>query len=180
MARYLALLRGINVGGNNMIAMAALKSCFETAGFDDVATYIQSGNVLFTPRKPITPAALTKRLETLLTSTFSYQATVVVRDTKQMIDVVKKAPKGFGKQPDQFRYDVVFLKEPLTAAEAMNGWPLKEGVDAVWAGPGVVYASRVAAKATQSRMGRIVALPIYKSVTIRNWNTTTKLLALMD
>ena len=180
MARYVALLRGINVGGNNMIAMAALKSCFETAGFDDVATYIQSGNVLFTPRKPITPDALTKRLEMLLTSTFSYQATVVVRDTKQMIDVVKKAPKGFGKQPDQFRYDVVFLKEPLTAAAAMKDWPLQEGVDAAWAGPGVVYASRLIAKATQSKMNRIVSIPIYKSVTIRNWNTTTKLLALMD
>jgi uncharacterized protein (DUF1697 family) len=62
----------------------------------------------------------------------------------------------------------------------MRDWPLKEGVDAAWAGPGVVYTSRVAAKATQSRMSRIVALPIYKSVTIRNWNTTTKLLALMD
>lgn len=180
MARYVALLRGINVGGNNMIAMAELKSCFETAGFDDVATYIQSGNVLFTPPRPTTPAALTKKLEMLLTSTFDYQATVVIRDTKQMIEVVKKAPKGFGKQPDTFRYDVVFLKEPLTAAEAMRDWPLKEGVDAAWAGPGVVYASRLIAKATQSKMNRIVSIPIYKSVTIRNWNTTTKLLALMD
>ena len=180
MARYVALLRGINVGGNNMIAMAALRTCFAEAGFKDVATYIASGNVLFTPNNAATPAVLTRKLEALLTSTFKYQASLVLRDKKQMVDVVKKAPKGFGTQPDQFRYDVVFLKEPLTAAEAMKDWPLKEGVDAAWAGPGVVYTSRLIAKAAQSKMNRIVSIPIYKSVTVRNWNTTTKLLALME
>ena len=48
MSRYVALLRGINVGGNNLIKMTELKACFEEQGFADVATYIQSGNVLFT------------------------------------------------------------------------------------------------------------------------------------
>jgi uncharacterized protein (DUF1697 family) len=179
MTRYVALLRGINVGGNNMIAMSALKACFEDADFDDVATYIQSGNVLFTPKQAITAAALTKQLESLLTATFNYRATVVVRDTKQMADVVKKAPKGFGADSDRYRYDVAFLKEPLTAAEAIKSWPLREGVDAIWPGPGVVYASRLAAKAAQSRMGRLISLPIYKSITIRNWNTSTKLAVLL-
>ena len=180
MMRYVCLLRGINVGGNNMIAMTALKSCLEGAGFDDVVTYIQSGNVLFTPRKAMTSSALTKKLESVLTSTFNYQATVVVRDRKQMTSVVEQAPKGFGTEPDLYRYDVTFLKEPLKGTDALKMWPIKEGVDSVWAGPGVIYSSRLAAKATQSRMNRIVALPIYKSMTIRNWNTTTKLLALMD
>ena len=48
MTAYVALLRGINVGGSNLIRVAALKACFEAEGFCDVATYIQSGNVLFT------------------------------------------------------------------------------------------------------------------------------------
>ena len=48
---YVALLRGINVGGNNLIRMPALKACFEAQGFGEVATYIQSGNVLFTARR---------------------------------------------------------------------------------------------------------------------------------
>jgi uncharacterized protein (DUF1697 family) len=180
MARYVALLRGINVGGNNLIAMAALRTCFENAGFDDVATYIASGNVLFTPRQAATPAALTKKLEALLTSTFKYQASLVLRDKKQMSDVVRKAPKGFGTKPDLHRYDVTFLKDPLTSSEALNMWPMKEGVDEAWAGPGVIYTARLITKVTQSRMNRLVALPIYKSMTIRNWNTTTKLLSLMD
>lgn len=163
-----------------MISMVALRACFEEAGFADVATYIQSGNVLFTPRMVKTAAELTKNLEVLLSSAFNYQATVVVRDAKQMKDIVRKAPKGFGTKPDHYRYDVTFLKEPLKASEALKVWPMKEGVDAVAAGPGVIYTSRLIAKVTQSKMNRIVALPIYKSMTIRNWNTTTKLLALMD
>jgi uncharacterized protein (DUF1697 family) len=73
-----ALLRGINVGGKNLIRMPALKACFEENGFDDVVTYIQSGNVLFTA--PTTPAAeLTRRIEAMLAQAFDYVPTVVVR-----------------------------------------------------------------------------------------------------
>ena len=50
----------------------------------------------------------------------------------------------------------------------------------MWAGSGVLYSSRLIARATQSRFSRIVSLPTYKSMTIRNWNTTTKLLELLD
>jgi uncharacterized protein (DUF1697 family) len=57
---------------------------------------------------------------------------------------------------------------------------VKPGVDRVVAGAGVLYCSRLVAKASQSRMSRITALPIYKRMTIRNWNTTTRLLELME
>ena len=78
MLGYVALLRGINVGGKNLIKMAALKACFEANAFEDVATYIQSGNVVFA--SPETRAAeLTQRIEAILAETFGYQATVVVR-----------------------------------------------------------------------------------------------------
>jgi uncharacterized protein (DUF1697 family) len=49
-SRYIALLRGINVGGNTLIKMPDLKVCFESLGFTDVVTYIQSGNVVFSTR----------------------------------------------------------------------------------------------------------------------------------
>ena len=94
--------------------------------------------------------------------------------------VVRRAPKGFGGQPAKFRYDVIFLKEPATAAEALKSVKTKEGVDQAFAGPDVLYFSRLTAKAAQSQLSRIISLPIYQSMTIRNWNTTTKLLALMD
>lgn len=173
-----ALLRGINVGGKNLIRMPALKACFEEHGFADVATYIQSGNVLFSSAGA-KPAELTRRIEKMLAQTFDYVPTVVVRSRTQMRGIVEKAPKGFGAEPSKYRYDVIFLKEPLTARKAIQVLDPRPGVDEVHAGTGVIYSSRLEARATSSRLNKIVGSPIYPSITIRNWNTTTKLLALM-
>jgi len=179
MTTYVALLRGINVGGKNPIKMPELKVCFEQNGFADVATYIQSGNVLFAASETRN-AALTDRIEEMLAESFDYIPTVVVRSRKQMRAIVDGAPKAFGSRPDEYRYDVIFLKEPLTAKKAIGEVPTNPAVDTAHAGTGVLYFSRLIAKATASRLGKIVASPIYPSVTIRNWNTTTKLLSLMD
>jgi uncharacterized protein (DUF1697 family) len=172
---YVALLRGINVGGKNLIKMPALKACFEKNGFDAVSTYIQSGNVLFASRDT-SSAELTRRIETMLGEAFDYVPTVVVRSKKQMRGIVEKAPNGFGTEPATYLYDVVFLKEPLTSKKAMGNIAMKPGVDEAHAGVGVLYFSRLKARATQSRLNKIASSPIYPSVTIRNWNTTTKLL----
>jgi uncharacterized protein (DUF1697 family) len=176
---YIALLRGINVGGNNLIKMEELKVCFEKQGFRNVATYIASGNVLF-DSSVAAGKKLADRIEAALARTFDYRASVVLRSAKQMSDTVKRAPKGFGTEPEKFRYDVIFLKEPLTAAVAMKSVLTKEGVDQAVAGSGALYFSRLIEKAAQSQLSRLVSTPVYKSMTIRNWNTTTKLLGLME
>ena len=175
---YLALLRGINVGGKNVIKMADLRECFEAAGFGDVATYIQSGNVIF--RTPTTALrTLTNRIERMLAAAFDYEASVVMRARKQMRAVVTDAPAGFGEQPETYRYDVIFLKAPLTATDAMEGVPARPGVDQSWAGSGVLYFSRRIDQASRSYLSRLASMPLYQRVTVRNWNTTTRLLTLM-
>jgi uncharacterized protein (DUF1697 family) len=179
MPSYVALLRGINVGGKNLIKMPALKACFEANGFEDVATYIQSGNVLFGSSET-RASELANTIEELLGQEFGYAATVVVRNRNQMRAIVERAPKGFGAELAKYRYDVIFLKEPLTAKTAITSVPTKPGVDEAHAGTGALYFSRLISKATQSRLNRIVSSPIYPSVTIRNWNTTTKLLRMME
>ena len=179
MGRYVALLRGINVGGNNLIKMTALMRCFEAQGFRDVATYLQSGNVIFTASGE-GAASLTERVEAALRATFKYPASVVLRSRKQIQDVVARAPRGFGTEPARYRYDVIFLKAPLTASEAIKGFPIKPGVDEAHAGTGVIYASRLISRASQSRISKLVTMPIYANVTIRNWNTTSAVLRLLD
>jgi uncharacterized protein (DUF1697 family) len=99
----------------------------------------------------------------------------------QLQRIVASAPAGFGTQPARCSDDVLFLKPPLAAAAAIKGVPVREGVDEVFAGPGVIYASRLVARASQSRlMPDHRRAPIYPSVTIRNWNTTTTLLQVMS
>lgn len=178
--QYLALLRGINVGGGNIIRMAALKACFEASKLENVATYIQSGNVLFETHES-DAVRLVRKLEAVLSKTFNpYEARIVLCSHAKLKEIVRKAPKGFGTQPQKYRYDVIFLKAPLTAVETIKSVPAKVGVDEAFVGPDVLYFSRLTARASQSHLARIVSLPLYKGMTIRNWNTTTKLLALMD
>lgn len=177
--QYLALLRGINVGGSNVIKMTKLKACFEHMGFTDVMTYIQSGNVLFkTDEKNLT--RLTDRIEKVLSDTFRYDSRIVLITHKQLKSVVDGAPPQFGRDAARYRYDVIFLKAPLTAQIAMKSVAVKDGVDRAYGGKDVLYFSRLIAKAAQSRLSRIITLPVYQDMTIRNWNTTTKLLALMN
>jgi uncharacterized protein (DUF1697 family) len=177
---YLALLRGLNVGGGNIIKMTELKACFEKSKLENVATYIQSGNVLFETAET-DHVKLVKKLENVLSKTFSpYKARIVLCSHAKLKQIVQEAPKGFGSQPQKYHYDVIYLKTPLTASEAMNSVTTKQGVDEAFVGPDVLYFSRLTARATQSHLARIVALPVYQSMTIRNWNTTGKIMALMD
>ena len=83
-----------------------------------------------------------ERIEELLSATFDYTASVVLRSREQLKKIVTRAPEGFGTRPTQFRYDVIFLKEPLTAPTAMKSVLVKAGVDEAHAGSGALYFSR--------------------------------------
>jgi uncharacterized protein (DUF1697 family) len=175
--RHLALLRGINVGGKNLVKMADLRAAFEGMGFEEVSTYIASGNVFFrAPRQK--RSELAGRVEEELTRRFGIELRVVILSDAQLRRVVEDAPLGFGA--DDLRCDVIFLRKPLTVARTMAVAETREGVDRSWAGPGVVYFARVAEKASSSRLSKIVATPEYKNMTIRSWSTATKLRALLE
>lgn len=179
MKTYLVLLRGINVGGKNIVSMAALKKCLEGEGFEDVSTYIASGNVILKSKK--SPKQMQAQIEKLLPKKFKLHSElikVLVLSRAQLQVVVSKKPKGFGGQPAKYHSDAVFMMD-TTVAKAMTVFSPKEGVDRVWPGKGVIYSQRLSAKRTQSRLGKIVGTPAYKCMTIRSWNTTTKLLELM-
>ena len=176
--RQVALLRGINVGGRRPVKMADLRAAFEDEGYDEVSTYIQSGNVLFGATSPgATPEA---DLEAMLERRFGIPLVVVVRSHAQLRSIVQQAPEGFGERSGTHHSDVVFLKSPLTGARAMQVVTLRDGVDQAWPGTGVLYFQRLSARLAQSRMSRIIGTPEYQQMTIRSWATTTKLLGLLD
>jgi len=177
--RYVALLRGINVGGNNLIKMIELRGSFAEMGFSDVETYIQSGNVIFSSKLK-NKAKLTAMIEEALSEAFNYESKVVIVSASEMERVVAQAPKGFGKDPVVYRYDVIFVKEPLKRSEALADVPTAPGIDDVAAGDHALYFRRLVSKAPQSQLDKLVRRPVYKSVTIRNWNTTMKLLHMVQ
>ena len=179
MPRYVALLRGINVGGNNLIKMTALKACFEKQGFADVVTYIQSGNVLFSARAS-GAAKLAVGIEAALAAAFNYQASIVLRSEKEMRAIIARAPGGLRHAAGQ-----VPLRRHLPEGAADRGGGPQGRADEARRRPGARghRGPLLLAPDQQgdvSRLGKVVAMPMYKSMTIRNWNTTTKLLQMLD
>ncbi|MET0479911.1 MAG: DUF1697 domain-containing protein [Mycetocola sp.] len=176
--RSVALLRGINVGGRNQVGMTDLAACFRDGGYRDVSTYIQSGNVLFTADHS-GGQAIEDAVEQMLAARFGIPVLVVVRSRDELAATIAAAPADHGSE--ELRSDVFFLKQPLTADEVLAQMPeLREGVDAVAPGPGALYFSRVAAQAGKTRITRLMSMPVFLRMTVRNWRTTTRLLDLLD
>lgn len=176
---YLALLRGVNVGGKNRVPMAQLRERLETIGFSNVRTYIASGNVIIESDRR--PAWIRERIERALPEAFDLHDGVVkvlVLSRDQLEAVVKDSPEGFGEERETYHSDAVFLID-IDADEAMTVFDPRDGVDRVWPGDGVIYSERLSALRTRSRLGKIVGTPAYRSMTIRSWQTTLALRDLM-
>ncbi len=178
--RHVVLLRGVNVGGKNKVPMGALREVLTARGFTDVSTYIASGNVLV--RSELTAARVQATVEQALVEAFDLDddlIKVLALSPEQLRAVVADRPEGFGEQPDTYHCDAIFLIG-IDAGEALSVFKPRDGVDRVWPGTGVIYSRRLSAQRTKSRLGQIVGTPAYKSMTIRSWQTTLKLHALLD
>lgn len=179
MNTYVILLRGINVGGKNKVSMAGLRECLEGLGFRNVTTYIASGNVILESDK--TADKVQALIEENLPKSFKLDSDLIkilVLSRAQLQAVVNNKPKGFGEQPDKYHSDAVFLMD-IGSDQAMAVFDPREGVDKIWPGNGVIYSQRLSSERTKSRLSKIVGTPAYKSMTIRTWNTTTKLLEML-
>jgi uncharacterized protein (DUF1697 family) len=179
MNTYVILLRGINVGGKNAVPMADLRKCLEEQGFSNVSTYIASGNVILKSDKQANDVKV--QIEGVLPANFKLDdgfIKVLVLTYKQLQAIIDDKPKGFGEQPEKYHSDAIFLMG-IDATQVMPAFSPREGVDQVWAGDGVIYSQRLSSQRTKSRLNKIMETPFYKSMTIRNWNTTTKLLEIL-
>jgi uncharacterized protein (DUF1697 family) len=179
MNTYLILLRGINVGGKNKVSMTELKKVLGRLGFSNVLTYIASGNVILQSNKHVDE--IKAQIEAALPKTFKLDSElikVLVLTQAQLQAVIDKKPAGFGEQPEKYHSDAIFLMD-IDSAQAMPVFNPKEGVDKVWPGDGVIYSQRLSALRTKSRLSKAMSTPTYKSMTIRSWNTTIKLLNLL-
>ncbi len=179
MTSYVIMLRGINVGGKNIVPMLGLKSCLEELGFAHVSTYIASGNVFLESDKPATE--IEAQIEAALIKSFKLDSElikVLALTRNQLQAVIDNKPEGFGDQPEKYHSDAIFLMG-IDAAQAMPVFNPREGVDNVWPGDGVIYSQRLSAERTKSRLSKIMASPLYKSMTIRSWNTAVRLLDIL-
>lgn len=115
MTSLVSLLRGINVSGHNMIKMTELKALYESLGYKNVTTYIQSGNVIFQTEKN-DPAQAEASIEQAIEKKFGFPVTVIVRKPAELARVIKANPFIGGNNIDEIRLYVTFLRAKPTPA----------------------------------------------------------------
>ena len=174
---FVALLRGVNVGGNNMISMRSLKESFETMGFANVSTYINSGNIIF-QSKESDPRKLERKIEKMLSSEYQLDSKVVIRSLSEMEKLVQALPGKWNDDSD-FRYNVIFLRHSIDSEKILDELPANSDIEEVLYRPGALLWSLQASEATRSKFAKLASRKIYKDMTIRNLNTTRKLNDLM-
>ena len=178
--KYLALLRGINVGGHNKITKDELKETFEALGGENVRTYIQSGNILFRHASTSLPD-LTQAIETELSTRFNYPARAVVLRETDFQAALASAPPTWGTDADQ-KHNALFTYAEISPQDVLDGLKVqpKDDLETLTMGPGVVYWSISKAEDTRTAYAKLPSAAISKKVTIRNHNTVFKLRDLFD
>ncbi len=171
--RYVALLRGINVGGKTLIRMADLRTCAAEVGFDDVSTYIASGNLLFTSDRETT-GAIAERLEAAIEAHFALPVKVVVLDRPGYSWIVKAIPRAWIGD-EAWRANVAFLRPGGDAKEIVRELAPDPEIEDVRAISGAILWAMRRDQVNRSAIRKLIGGAAYKELTVRNLNTTLKL-----
>jgi uncharacterized protein (DUF1697 family) len=174
---FVALLRGVNVGGNNIVSMRELKESFEELGFAQVSTYINSGNVIFTS-KETDARKLETKIERMLNKDFQLGSKVVVRSLAELAQLVESLPSSWGGD-GEWRYNVMFLRHTIDSENILDELTAKGDYEKISYRPGTVLWSVQASEANRTNMQKLSSRKIFQDMTVRNLNTTKKLHELM-
>ena len=174
---YVALLRGVNVGGNNMISMAALKADFMKLGFQEVASYINSGNILFKVRDADT-RKLERKIEAMLSKRYQLDCKVVVRSLPEMAKLVENLPRTWNGDAE-WRYNVIFLRHTIDSEKIVSTLAPKPDIEDVVYRPGTLLWRAQVKHVTRTTMVKLSGQKTFQDMTVRNVNTTKKLYELM-
>jgi len=175
MPRYVALLRGINVGHAKTIAMTDLAAVFTTLGFTVVATVLRSGNVVFESRTRLARDAAAT-IEAAVLAATGVQSAVIVRDSARFCDILDANPL-LRVATDGSKSFVTFVSSMPTALEIPDAETLAPEVLAV--GAAAVY-QWMPDGSLQTRVPKAFWKQFDAPVTARNWNTVQKLRAILE
>ena len=171
---YIALLRGINVGPNKRMKMEKLRASCEALDFEQVATYIQSGNVVFKGRKLATNA-VSQKIEKRIMADFGFAADVIVRTRDEMKKIIEQNPLLKGPGVDQSKLHVTFLSD-VPAAEAIKKLEsLTLSPDRVRAGDREIYFYFPNGVSGSSLWKHNLDRVLSVTGTMRNWNTVNQI-----
>ena len=175
--RQIVLLRGINLGPRNRVPMAELREVLAGAGFDDVATYLQSGNVVLTSGGK--PDALARKCERLIADSFGLDIAVVVRTRNELARIVEHNPLGdVAKNPKRYQVSFLSAKLPKKKVDELAALAVKS--ERLVASGRELYAWHPDGVARSKLWAALAGRNLGVTATARNWTTVTSLLEMAD
>jgi uncharacterized protein (DUF1697 family) len=178
MDTHVALLRGINVGGNNTVEMSKLKKIFMSLGYENVSTHINTGNIIFTTKEKDTKV-IVDTVEKALKKNFKFAIRCVVRNSKNIEKVCKAIPKEWGNDTEQ-KTDVLFLWEAFDTKKSLNLIVQNKTVGTLKYVAGAIVWNVKRRDYKKSGMNKFIGSEVYKHMTARNVNTVRKLREMMS
>jgi uncharacterized protein (DUF1697 family) len=181
MQQYIALLRGINVGGKNKISMPELKAGFEELGFQDTITYLNSGNVLFSTDSQRT-TEISEKVSQMIWNKFSLEIAVLILPVEEVRDILANAPDWWGSDDKDVYDNLIFLLPPATMEDVLKllGEPQAEH-EKIYVNKKAIFWSFIRENRTKTKWWKQTASAKVKDqLTIRTANTIRKMVVLAD
>jgi uncharacterized protein (DUF1697 family) len=166
--KYVALLRGINVGGKHTVKMDEIKKLFESADCSNVSTYINSGNVLFETK--LKKREICERLETIFKENFDFDIPVLVKTSREMKLIADSIPREW-KNDNVEKSDIAYLFAEIDNAEIIDKLPIKREFLDIRYIKGAVFWNVKRKNYNKSNLNKIISSKYYKFMTVRNVNT---------
>lgn len=166
--KYIALFRGINVGGRNKVEMPRLKALFDSLGYSNIHTYINSGNILFTADENID--SIFTSVEISFLKEFGFEIPILIKDQQDVINIMEAVPVEWSNNKEQ-KTDVAYLFPEIDYKEVLNELPVKKRYINLIYTPGAIIWNMDRKNQNKSQLNKLVGHKLYKAMTVRNINT---------
>jgi uncharacterized protein (DUF1697 family) len=170
---YIALLRGINVGGNNLIKMSALREICESVGFSNISTYINSGNIILCSEDD-TAQTVASKISMAIQAKLRLTITVVAYEMEAYLKIIDAIPKTWLAN-NHLRANVIFLSNDIDKSSIVTELHPKNTIEEVFYVPGALLWAAQTSDLSKSSMLKLSKSRMYKNMTVRNLNTATRL-----
>jgi uncharacterized protein (DUF1697 family) len=166
--KYIALLRGINVGGNRKVEMKKLKAMLESMGYTDVSTYLNSGNARF--ESNLAQEEILQAISKAFTDEFGYEIPILIKTQEEIEAIVAAIPEEWQNNKEE-KTDVAFLFPEIDSEKTIDELPLKrEYVDFIYI-KGAIIWHIMKKDYNKSQLNKLVGRKLYQLMTVRNVNT---------
>jgi len=166
--KYIALLRGINVGGNNKVEMKRLKIVLEGMGYINVSTYLNSGNALFESEEK--QDQIQANVPKVILKEFGLEIPTLIKNIDEIKRIASIIPPEWQNDKDQ-KTDVAYLFTEINSEETISELPIKrEYVDLIYVEGAIVWHV-TRDNYNNSQLNKLVGSKLYKQMTVRNVNT---------